>query len=116
MRNHVGSYYFPAFEIMMDELRDYRYYAEDMLHPSLTAQQIIFDKFTETLIDEDSRMLMKKVESIVSAASHRPLHPGSPDHIAFAAKMLRETEDLQKTAPFLDFSEELNIFQAALIG
>lgn len=66
-------YYFPAYEMLNDELRDYRFYAEDMLHPSPLAQQIIFDRFVENFFDAGAVELMVKREKALKAASHRPL-------------------------------------------
>ncbi|MBN2641643.1 MAG: GSCFA domain-containing protein [Victivallales bacterium] len=71
-------YYFPAYEILNDELRDYRFYAEDMLHPSPLAQQIIFDKFVENFFDAKAAELMDKKLKALKAASHRPLKPATP--------------------------------------
>jgi hypothetical protein len=70
-------YYFPAYEILNDELRDYRFYAEDMLHPSPLAQQIIFDKFVENFFDAEATELMDKKLKALKAASHRPLKPAT---------------------------------------
>lgn len=69
--------YFPAFEIMVDDLRDYRFYASDMLHPSEEAEEYIFDKFCATYISESGRSLLREGESLFRLCSHRPLLVGS---------------------------------------
>jgi lysophospholipase L1-like esterase len=69
--------YFPSYEIMMDELRDYRFYAEDMLHPSQMAIDYIWERFSETTVSQESHSIMKEVETIQKGLAHRPFNPNS---------------------------------------
>ena len=72
------SLYFPAYEIMMDDLRDYRFYAADMLHPSPVAVAYIYDKFCESFMTQATVMKALQAEREARRAAHRPLHPTSP--------------------------------------
>ncbi len=98
--------YFPSYELMMDDLRDYRFYAEDMLHISPAAVDYIWDKFQNALLDNNALKLVPEVEKILKAARHRPFDPGSESFRAFQVKVLNDMEELKKKYPFLDFSEE----------
>jgi hypothetical protein len=76
-------HYFPAYEIQMDELRDYRFYASDMLHPSPTAIDYIWQRFSETYFDKDTLLLKKELEQLRADLNHRPLHPESAEYQTF---------------------------------
>jgi hypothetical protein len=69
--------YFPAYELLMDELRDYRFYADDMLHPSPQAVRYIWERFAEAAFPEETKKIMREAEKILAAQRHRPLHPGT---------------------------------------
>lgn len=73
---HEGLYYFPSYEIFMDELRDYRFYAADMLHPSEQGSDYVWKRFCETWLDEPSKKTRAGVEALVRAAGHRPIQIG----------------------------------------
>jgi len=104
-------YYFPAFEIMMDDLRDYRFYAEDMIHPSTVAVDYIFEKFVGGAIDSESVKLIPEIEKLIKAANHRPFNPNTPEHLQFKKTQLDKTVDLQKRFPQLDLSSLLESFK-----
>nr|WP_321231579.1 GSCFA domain-containing protein [uncultured Psychroserpens sp.] len=93
-RNH--KYYFPSFEIMMDELRDYRFYNEDMLHPNITAVNYIWERFYEVWISEASQSTMKDVDTIQKGLAHRPFNVKSDAHQAFL-QQLKTKETLVKS-------------------
>lgn len=76
--------YFPAFEIMTDDLRDYRFYAADMVHPSAEAEEYIFEKFCETFIPEAGRRLLREGVALARLCAHRPLLAGSAPAVAHA--------------------------------
>ena len=78
VRTFPSTHYFPSFEIMMDDLRDYRFYAADMLHPSPVAVAYIYDKFCESFMTQATVMKALQAEREARRASHRPLHPTSP--------------------------------------
>lgn len=78
VRTFPSTHYFPSFEIMMDDLRDYRFYAADMLHPSPVAVAYIYDKFCESFMTQATVMKALQAEREARRAAHRPLHPTSP--------------------------------------
>lgn len=106
--------YFPSFEIMMDDLRDYRFYAEDMLHPSEQAIDYIFEKFRSCAIDEESNAIMNEVEKLVKATKHRPLNPNGEDYQKFLSNHLKQTKTLQQRCPFLNLQEIEQQFESKL--
>lgn len=95
--------YFPSYEIMMDELRDYRFYGSDMLHPSTTAIDYIWERFCECAIDKDSYAVMREVESIQKAKAHLPFNPNAKSYLNFVESTQKKVETLQKTYPFMRF-------------
>lgn len=95
--------YFPAYEIMMDELRDYRFYKEDMIHPSSTAIDYIWEKFIEVWISENSLQTMKDVDSIQKGIAHRSFNPTSEAHLKFLKNIEQKKETLVKAFPFMKF-------------
>lgn len=95
--------YFPSYEIMMDELRDYRFYAEDMLHPSQTAIDYIWVRFFENYISEENHATMEEVCSIQKALAHRPFNPDSESHQKFLSNLNGKIIRLQKQFPHFQF-------------
>ncbi|WP_271406243.1 GSCFA domain-containing protein [Tenacibaculum soleae] len=95
--------YFPSYEIMMDELRDYRFYKEDMIHPSSTAIDYIWEKFIEVWISENSLQTMKDVDSIQKRIAHRSFNPTSEAHLKFLKNIEQKKETLVKAFPFMKF-------------
>lgn len=98
--------YFPAYEIVLDELRDYRFYAEDMTHPSPVAVEYIWQKFTETYISNDSRKLCQTIEDINRALAHRPFDASSNTYKSFMQGTLKKIESLLQQHPYLHFEKE----------
>ena len=88
--------YFPSYEIIMDELRDYRFYAEDMLHPSQTALDYIWVRFFENYISEENHSTMEEVCSIQKGLAHRPFNPDSDSHQKFISSINNKIISLQK--------------------
>ena len=84
--------YFPAYEIMNDELRDYRFYQPDMLHPSEQAVDYIYERFAETYFSEEANAMVAEWEPIKAALAHRPFNPDSEEHKAFLAKVTAKKE------------------------
>lgn len=103
--------YFPAYELLIDDLRDYRFYGGDMLHPSEVAADYIWQFFGDTFFSQETRRLQARIEKIVTAARHRPFHADTPEHRAFAQGQIQEIERLLETYPALDFSAERTHFQ-----
>lgn len=95
--------YFPSNEIMMDELRDYRFYAEDMLHPNQIAINYIWERFCETTISIEANLIMTEVESIQRDLSHRPFNPNSESHLKFIKQLESKISKLKSEFPFMNF-------------
>ncbi|MEC5165779.1 hypothetical protein RCH18_001511 [Flavobacterium sp. PL11] len=95
--------YFPSYEIMMDELRDYRFYSDDMLHPSSIAVDYIWERFKETSISETLFTTMDEVENIQKSLSHRPFNPKSESHLKFLAKLSEKITKLENQYSFMKF-------------
>lgn len=102
--------YFPSFEIMNDVLRDYRFYAEDMLHPSSVAVEYIWQRFSEVAFSQPTLELIESIAKISQAAAHRPFNPTSATYHDFCRKQLAEIEKINDCQPTIDFSEEKAIF------
>ena len=102
--------YFPSYEIVMDELRDYRFYAADMLHLSDVAVDYIYQKFQQVLVDEESKTIAKKVLKIRSAVQHKPFNTNTEVFVKFLKQSLRKTLDLEKQYPYLNLKLEKNYF------
>jgi len=98
-----ASGYFPSYEIMMDELRDYRFYAEDMLHPNQTAIDYIWIKFFENYINEKEFSMMNQVCEIQRALKHRPFNPNSESHKKFLENLNQKINTLVNTYPNFKF-------------
>jgi hypothetical protein len=101
------THYFPAYEIMQDELRDYRFYAPDMAHPSETALEYIWTRFSENWLSAEAIELKNRIEKIQKAAGHRPFFSASENHLAFVQSQIKEIENLIREHPGLDFTKEL---------
>jgi lysophospholipase L1-like esterase len=98
-----NTHYFPSYEIMMDELRDYRFYAEDMIHPNQTAINYFWKKFTDAWISEDSNEIMKEVSIIQNGINHRPFNPNSNEHQQFLKGLKNKILRLQEKHPSIGF-------------
>ena len=95
--------YFPSYEIMMDELRDYRFYAEDMLHPNQLAIDYIWQRFKETVISKSALPVLEEIGSIQSSLNHRPFNPESESHQKFLVKLQKKITDICIRYPFMKF-------------
>lgn len=95
--------YFPSYEIMMDELRDYRFYAEDMIHPNQVAIDYIWERFSETFISEESHSVVKEVQTIQKGLKHRTFNPDSESHQQFLSKIQDKIAKIQKEIPEIYF-------------
>lgn len=93
--------YFPAYEIMIDELRDYRFYNQDMTHPSPLAVEYILDRFCQTFMDVQTQNLIVRAAKIRKAREHRPLHPQSDQYAKFMEYINREMVSLMADFPNL---------------
>ena len=95
--------YFPSYEIMMDELRDYRFYADDMIHPSSMAIDYIWERFAATQIDASAITTMELVQTIQKGLAHRPFNPNSESHQKFEANLKEKIATLEAQYSFMKF-------------
>lgn len=102
--------YFPSYEIVMDDLRDYRFYNADMLHPSPQAVDYIAEKFFDVALSERAKQQQSKVLEIMQARNHRPLNPASEAYKNFCRQQLEAIAELKA----IDFSEEKSYFEQML--
>lgn len=110
---HADSYYFPAYEMVIDDLRDYRFYTEDMLHPNHQAIEYVWQRLCDTLLDKNSVALLKEVTEITQAATHRPRHPESEAHRNFIKRTLEKIAALENKHD-LDFGSEKDLLAKSL--
>ena len=103
-------YYFPSYEILIDDLRDYRYYGEDLAHPSKVAVDYVWERFCEAMLTKRTQEMLPRIAQIVSAAEHHPFNPESESHKEFCRKMI----DKANAMPQIDFSLEKSAFERYL--
>jgi hypothetical protein len=110
MKHKTSPGYFPAYELMMDDLRDYRFYNDDMLHPSSSAINYIWESFTGCYMDNHTINTWKEIVKITKAFNHR-FNTGSEfDRNQFAEKMLKQISEMKIKIPDIDLSVEENYF------
>ena len=93
--------YFPSYEIMLDELRDYRFYNEDMLHPSQVAVNYIWERFEQTYFSEQTIIQTQQLRQLYSDLHHRPLHPDSEEYLQFQKRTQEKARALQLEYPWI---------------
>jgi len=108
--------YFPAYEIIMDDLRDYRYYAEDMLHPSQVAIDYIWEAFSDCYFDNKTLNLWNEIYGVTKAMSHRFISDSISARKKFAISMLRQIDSIRSKNTDIDFSREINYFEGITRG
>ena len=110
MARHENCCYFPSFEILIDDLRDYRYYGEDFVHPSNMAVDYVWERFCEAVLTAEARERLPRIEQIVQAAEHRPFNPESGQHKQFCRTMIGKIDAMND----LDFTAERVAFERYL--
>lgn len=106
--------YFPAYEIMLDELRDYRFYADDMVHPSQLAINYIWERFIYCFMTPETRTIMKEWDEIQKAMNHKPFQPGSEAYQKFILQTLLKIEHITKKIPSFDTQNEIKALKSKL--
>jgi len=114
LRHPSAPQYFPAYELLMDDLRDYRFYDDDMIHPSGSAINYIWEAFSGCYLDDAAQQIWKEALKITKAREHRFNTDNDSGKGDFARKMLKHISDLEKKVPSLDFSEEKGYFKVML--
>lgn len=107
-------HYFPSYEIMIDELRDYRFYADDMLHPSDLAVSYIWECFCQCCFGKETLSLMKEWNEIKKGLEHKPFHPESETYRRFLSQILLKIESVKEKFPYLDVQNEISLCQMRL--
>jgi hypothetical protein len=107
-----NMYYFPAYELLLDDLRDYRFYASDMTHPSIQAIDYIWEKFEESCLNYNESQLRKEIGQLAQAVNHRLFNPRSEKSHKFAEAQLKLIEILKNKASYLNFNYESTYFKS----
>lgn len=102
-KNPKTNYYFPAYEILIDELRDYRFYTEDLIHPTNIAINFIWEKFKNACIEPSIYEDMKKIEKLQNALSHKPFNPHSTAFEKFKNTIEKNKNEIIEKYPFMNF-------------
>ncbi|MCB0634228.1 MAG: GSCFA domain-containing protein [Saprospiraceae bacterium] len=103
-------HYFPAYELVLDDLRDYRFYAKDLIHPNEMAVDYVWEFFKASCITKDTLEIYDKVQSILQAARHRPFHENTAGHRKFCERQLSQIAELEGKYSWLDLSKEKDYF------
>lgn len=103
--------YFPAYEIMMDELRDYRFYADDMLHPSAQAIEYIWQRFSESMFSAEAQSILKEWNELQKAINHKPFQPESEGYKRFISQTLLKMQRLNEKFPSFDITNETEMLK-----
>lgn len=106
--------YFPAYEYVMDDLRDYRFYAEDLVHPNFAASGYVWDKLVETYMEPKTQAIMKQIAELQLAMNHKPFFIGSVEHQKFLQSCIHKTETLMAAHPALSLQDHLAFFKAGI--
>ncbi len=106
--------YFPAYEYVMDDLRDYRFYAEDLVHPNFAASGYVWGKLVETYMDHKTQTIMKQIAELQLAMNHKPFFTGSVEHQKFLQSCILKTETLIAAHPTLSLQDHLAFFKAGI--
>ena len=106
--------YFPSYELMMDDLRDYRFYADDLLHPNKQAVNYIWEKFASAYFTPETQQINKQIEKITTAINHRPFNEESISHQKFISNCIKQMQDLVEANPNLDYQQEIEHFKSKL--
>jgi len=113
-REFEQVHYFPAYELVMDDLRDYRFYKADMIHPNAMALDYVWEYFSNNYFSEETKSIIKAIEKINAALNHRPFLPESPAHQSFLQQTLSKIKTLESQYTFLNFSKEKEKINAQL--
>jgi GSCFA family len=110
LTNDTNVFYFPAYELVIDDLRDYRFFAEDLAHPNYAATNYVWEKFVPTVIDESSQQLMMEINEINAAKNHKAFNENSNAHKVFKLKYHTKTMLMQQNYEYMNLTEEIQYF------
>ncbi len=106
----LDVFYFPAYEYVIDDLRDYRFYAEDLVHPNFAASHYVWDKLVETYMSPETQLIMKQVAELQLAINHKPFYGASSAHLKFMHACIGKTQSLMAQYPNLPLQNHLQFF------
>ena len=106
--------YFPAYEYVIDDLRDYRFYSEDLVHPNYAATQYVWEKLVDTYMSAETQSMMKQVAELQLAFNHKPFFSGSTEHQKFLLSYIEKTMHLMAQCPQLPLEKHLYFFKGAI--
>ena len=106
----AACHYFPAYEVVIDVLRDYRFYDIDLVHPNYAATEAVWEYFTASCMAPAALPIMERVKDIMTARHHRTRFPDTEGHRKFVAGYAGKVRQLMADAPWLDLGEELQYF------
>ena len=109
-----NCFYFPSYEIVMDELRDYRFYADDMVHPSQVAIEYIWECFNRCYFSKRTQDVMKEWAEIRKALSHKPYHPESEAYRTFLSQIVLKIVRMKEKLPYLEVQKEIELCESRL--
>jgi arginine utilization protein RocB len=101
-----NRYYFPSFELVQEDLRDYRFYTKDMAHPSEQAIEYIWQYFQNSLWDDETKIISQKISNLQKSFNHRILHPENEQYKSFVTHTLKKAMELEQAHPFINFDKE----------
>jgi GSCFA family len=104
------THYFPAYELVVDVLRDYRFYDKDLVHPNYMATNFVLENFMEYYVQAESRLLAEEIRKLQVSLKHRPMHPDTDAHRRFLKEQYERTLELADKYPFIDFAKEMEHF------
>jgi len=111
VRKYPTCTYFPSYELIIDDLRDYRFYSQDMIHTNSTAEEYVWEQFCSCFMDQETIGFIKAWDEILKAKNHRPFHPGSAQHQQFLRKTIEKLNGLSKIT---NVSNEIDHFKKRL--
>ena len=113
---HDQVEYFPAYEYVIDDLRDYRFYAEDLVHPNYAATNYVWEKWVASYMDSSTHILMQKVNELQQAVLHKPFFKGSEAHQQFLVQTIQKAKDLKSSSPNISVEKQLQFLEQELIN
>ncbi|HEX5667217.1 MAG TPA: GSCFA domain-containing protein, partial [Chitinophagaceae bacterium] len=107
----ANLFYFPSYELVIDDLRDYRFYAEDMVHPNYQATEYVWQKFVDACMDAGTLNVMKEINMVNAARAHKPFQPQSEAHRKFRRQQFDTLLRLEQEYPFINWQEDIEHFR-----
>ena len=111
LTDEKGIFYFPAYELVIDDLRDYRFFAEDFVHPNYAATNYVWEKFVASVTDQPTQQLMQEVNELNAAMAHKAFNPSSAAHKKFLEVHLEKTVLLKERYPYIDLDDAFAFFK-----